>query len=162
MILYHSMVNQFSLNRSSTFQAFCTSLKHLNQTINKNLMALLSDILHGLHFHSFITKVTKWKCRNICSFCVYLQKSFQLRKTRRKHFIGIRQKNYLFVVISKQKSPNQTIFVACMKKASFRLVIGLETENVVLKTIKSMHGNDHSQKHHRFHVTYLILQKKVD
>ncbi len=51
--------------RLSTFQAFCRTLKHFNQTIKKYFMALLSDIIHVLHFHSFIAKVTKWKSRNI-------------------------------------------------------------------------------------------------
>ncbi len=78
-IIYHdSNISQFCITRwwidsasirLSTIQAFCvTFFFFLNQIINKDLMALLSDILHGLHFQSFIANVTKWKCRIYAHF----------------------------------------------------------------------------------------------
>ncbi len=76
-------MNQFSFCKIKHISSFLSKLKKKkNQTINKdclgtfvifgsgmsNFMPLLSDILHGLYLHSFIAKVTKWKCRNICSY----------------------------------------------------------------------------------------------
>ncbi len=72
ILIYHMMVNWFSFYKeSSTFHTFCRTLHFKNQTINQDFMALLSDILHGLHFYSFFAKATKWKCRNMFILCLF-------------------------------------------------------------------------------------------